>query len=224
MRDRWVLRAIRASDRWVLRAIQARDRRRLRALARRHPGVEIHPSASTNLAAARFTLAPGARLRIGPGVVTERIPGALVFLVGEGARVEIGADTWLRTEIGPIHLAAFPGAELRVGPEGWLNGCHLSAKESVVLGRRAWVGPGCRVFDADQHDLDAERPERRAPVRIGSHVWITSDVTVMRGVEIGDHCVVGARSLVDRDLPPHSLAYGIPARVRGPVGDRSRSP
>ena len=59
---------------------------------------------------------------------------------------------------------------------------------------------------------------------IGDHVWISSDVTVLRGVQIGSHVVIGARSLVNRDVPDHSLAYGFPARVRGPVGDRSQTP
>jgi NDP-sugar pyrophosphorylase family protein len=208
----------------ALRAIQAFDRWRLRRLRRRHPGVEIHPSASTNLAVARFELGPGARLRIGPGVVTEREPGALRFQVGAGATIEIGADTWLRTELAPNHLAAFDGARLVLGPGSWINGCHLSAKREIRCGRRAWIGPGSRVIDSDQHALDDAQPERTAPIVLGDHVWITSDVTVLRGVTIGDHCVIGARSVVVHDVPPHSLAFGSPARVRGKVGDRSAAP
>jgi acetyltransferase-like isoleucine patch superfamily enzyme len=57
---------------------------------------------------------------------------------------------------------------------------------------------------------------------IGDYVWVASDVTVLRGVTIGEHSVIGARSLVTSDIPPHSLAFGSPARVRGSVGDRSR--
>jgi maltose O-acetyltransferase len=48
-------------------------------------------------------------------------------------------------------------------------------------------------------------------------------VTILRGVTIGDHSVVGARSLVTRDIPPHTLAFGQPARPRGEVGDRSHT-
>ena len=75
--------------RLLLVAIQAFDRARLRALTACHPGLEIDPTASTNLAAARYELAPGARLRIGAGVVGERMPGALHFSLGPDARVEI---------------------------------------------------------------------------------------------------------------------------------------
>jgi acetyltransferase-like isoleucine patch superfamily enzyme len=52
---------------------------------------------------------------------------------------------------------------------------------------------------------------------------VASDVTVMRGVTIGAHAVVGARSLVTRDVPPHTLVYGTPAEPRGTVGDRTNA-
>lgn len=204
-----------------LKAIQAWDRWRLRRLHARHPGLRVDPGASSNLAAARFDLAPGARLEIARGVVTERLAGRLHFSVAAGARVEIGEGTWLRTEIAEVHLVAFPGARVSIGVEAFLNGCQLSCKSELSLGRRAMVGPASRVYDADQHDLDADHPEVAQPVRIGECTWIASDVTVLRGVTIGAHSIVGTRSLVTRDIPPHTLAYGIPAQPRGAVGDRS---
>jgi len=206
----------------ALRAIQALDRVRLAWLRTRLPGLELDPGASTNLALARFELAPGARLAIASGVVTERLRGRLHFDLGPGAEIRVGAGTWLRTQVAELHLVAFAGARIEIGPESFLNGCHLSAKREVVLGRRAWVGPGSRVFDADQHDLDAARGERIEPVRIGDYAWVAADVTVLRGVAIGAHAVVGTRSLVTHDIPAHALAFGTPARVRGVVGDRSR--
>ncbi len=207
----------------LLRAVQAIDRWRLGRLQRTHPGVEIDATASTNLAVAHYELGPAARLRIGRGVVTERTPGALRFVIGAGASIEIGEGTWLRTELGPNYLRAFDGARISLGPGSWLNGCHLSAKRAILCGRRAWIGPGARLIDADQHALDSEHPERIAPITLGDHVWITADVTVLRGVSIGDHCVIGARSVVTRDIPPHTMAHGIPARPRGKVGDRSET-
>ena len=207
----------------LLRAIQAWDRARLARLQRAHSGLEVHAAASTNFALAHFELAVGARLRIEEGVVTERRARGVSFLLGEGAEVSIGQGTWLRSELAPVLIVAFARAQMVIGPDGFLNGCHLSAKRSVELGRRVFVGVGSRIFDSDQHDLDAERPEQCEPVRVGDHSWIAADCTILRGVEIGAHCVLGARSLLTRSLPDHSLAYGVPAEARGTIGDRTHA-
>jgi acetyltransferase-like isoleucine patch superfamily enzyme len=212
-----------AALRALLQLRRLRSLARLRLLCWLEPGIELHPEVSPNLAGARFQVARGGKLRIGPGVVTEHRPGALSFQVGEGAEIHVEEGVWLRTEIGPIHLAAHEGARLRIGPESILSGCQLSATRSIVLGRRAWVGPGSRVFDSDPHDLDAEHPRSSAPVVIGDHVWVAADCTVLKGVTLGAHAVVGTRSLVTEDVPPHTLVFGQPARARGTVGDRSQA-
>ncbi len=212
------------ATRWRLKTIQAFDRRRLRRLCMQHPGVRVHPDSSTNLASCHFELAPGARLEIGPRVYTERRRHGVYFSISEGASVEIGADSWLRSDLAPVLIFAYAGARIRIGREAFLNGCHLSAKESLDIGNRVWIGIGSRVFDADQHDLDADRRERIAPVRIGDHCWIAADVSILRGVELGEQCVIGTRSLVTKSLPPHTLAVGNPASPSGKIGDRSKVP
>jgi len=198
----------------ILKALQAFDRTRLRIRMALQPGLDVHPDASSNFAAARFSLAPGARLRIGPRAVTERRRGALSFSLGPGASVEVGEVAWLRTEVGPVHVVAFEGAHIHLGPGCFLNAAHVSAKREVYIGHHSNIGIGSRIFDSDQHDLE---------VRIGDFVWVASDVTVLRGVTIGDHSIVGTRSLVTRDIPPHTLAFGFPAEPRGSVGDRSEA-
>ncbi len=206
--------------RLFLRVVQTWDRLRLSRLMRTHPGLSIHPSASTNLAVARFELAPGAELDIGPAVVSERLPGQVWFHVEPGARVEVGEATWLRCEVEKVRLVAFAGARLTIGRECFLNGCQLSAKERVEVGEGAMVGPGTRVYDSDQHPLDDETPEKTAPVRIGEFAWVAADVTVTRGSEIGAHSVIGTRALVAGRIESHTLAYGVPAQPRGTVGKR----
>ncbi len=207
-----------------MRAAERCDRRRLRALARLHPGLEIHPDAAAALASATFHLDPGARVRIGAGVVTERRNEGVRIMVRSGGELVIEQGTWLRSDLLPVVLSVYEGARLRIGPDCFLNGCQISAKASVELGRHVWIGPGSRIWDADQHALDAETPERREPVKIGDDVWIAADATVLRGVEIGHGSVVGTRSLVTRSMPPSALAYGVPAVVHGHVGDRRDVP
>ncbi|MGN0983483.1 MAG: sugar O-acetyltransferase [Gemmiger sp.] len=59
--------------------------------------------------------------------------------------------------------------------------------------------------------------EYAAPITIGSNCWIAGNVTVCGGVTIGEGCVIGAGSVVTRDIPPHSLAAGVPCRVIRPI-------
>lgn len=215
------------SNRWLgfyMRVVAAADRRRLRVLMRRHPGLEIHPSASSAFARATFALEPGAKVRIGAGVATERRADGVRISVRTGGEVVVGENTWLRSDLAPVILNAYGGARLEIGPEGFLNGAQVSAKVGVRLGRGTWLGPGTRIWDSDQHAIDEQRPERTQAVRIGDHVWVAADVTILAGVTIGDHCVIGTRSLVTSSIAPHSLAFGSPARPRGVVGDRSRVP
>jgi acetyltransferase-like isoleucine patch superfamily enzyme len=210
-----------AVRRALLRTIHASDLARRAWLGWLVPGLEIDASAAAAFGAARYNVAPGGRVRIGPRAATEHRPGALSFLVYAGGEIVVEEGAWLRTEVAPVQLVAYPGARLVVGAQALLNGCTVSAKREVRIGRGALVGPGARVYDADQHALDRDHPERIAPVAIGDWAWVASDVTVTRGVTIGAHAVIGARSLVTRDVPPHTLAFGVPAEPRGSVGDRT---
>ena len=202
------------------RALHTLDKLRLWRLLRRHPGLEIHPSASRNLAVAQFELGEGAQLRIGARVEVDRLPGQLFFRVEDGACIEIGDGSWLRTTVEKIRLVAFPGARLSLGPDCWLNGCQLYATERVEVGEGGMIGPGSRISDSGQHPVDVDTPLATEPVRIGEFVWIASDVAVLAGVSIGAHSVIGTRAVVANDVPPHTLAYGVPARPRGSVGKR----
>lgn len=210
-------------SRWLglwMRAVALRDRLAMRWLQLRHPGLEIHPSATNALAVARFQLGPGAKLVIGPGVLANRRVGALTFYVEPGGELRIEEGTWLRTESGSIHLMVYAGARMTIGKESLLNGCQLMARERITLGRKAWIGPGTRVWDSD-HPIDDDHEPTSAPVEFGDCVWVASDVTILQGVRIGAHSVVGTRSLVTRGVPDHTLVFGVPARPRGKVGDRN---
>jgi acetyltransferase-like isoleucine patch superfamily enzyme len=112
------------------------------------------------------------------------------------------------------------GARSRIGAR-----CHLWAGDEVgriTIGEAALFGPEVFVTASNYEMvpgvaiMDQERDER--DVRIGAGVWLGARVMVMAGTDIGDGCVVGAGAIVTSDLPPNSIAVGVPARVVGHRG------
>jgi maltose O-acetyltransferase len=209
--------------RW-LRAVYAWDRAGFAILrARAGAALEVGAGVSPNLRFARLRMEPGARVRVGARFATERQAGNHLW-VQAGGVLELGEDVWLRTEHENNRITVFPGAKIEIGDRALLNGTMLHAKRHLSIGADSMLGFGSRVFDADLHPLDLDTPERIDPVEIGSRVWIGSDVTVLRGVHIGDDVVVGARSVVTHSLPPRVLAVGAPAKPIRTIGRRPTLP
>lgn len=71
------------------------------------------------------------------------------------------------------------------------------------------------VLATINHDLDPKnnRKNHYAPIKIGNHVWIGSNATVISGVEIGDWSVVAAGAVVTKDVLPYTVVGSVPARI-----------
>ncbi|OGH68552.1 MAG: hypothetical protein A3J66_03085 [Candidatus Magasanikbacteria bacterium RIFCSPHIGHO2_02_FULL_47_14] len=108
----------------------------------------------------------------------------------------------------PHHI--FVGDATRIN-----HGVVLNAMADIYIGSRVRISPGCII---NTGGLDYEHPASvrkhiALPVRIDDGVWLGSGVIVNPGVSIGKNTVVGAGAVVTKDLPPDSLAVGVPARV-----------
>jgi acetyltransferase-like isoleucine patch superfamily enzyme len=147
--------------------------------------------------------------------------------MGDGATVVFGSRCVLDRD---MTVECF--GSLEVG-SGTIFGhhCTLAARESLVIGHDCLLAEMVSVRDHDhRYDLDLDIPVRDQgfdcrPVRIGSNVWLGCKVTVVKGVTIGDNAVVGANSVVTRDIPANAVAVGAPARViryRAPRGAGAR--
>jgi len=86
----------------------------------------------------------------------------------------------------------------------------------VVFGDNVFIGPNCGFYTAG-HPIDSiERNkglEFARPIIVGNNVWIGANVTVVPGVTIGDNCVIGAGSVVTKDIPDNTVAVGNPCKV-----------
>lgn len=159
----------------------------------------------------------GEGIRIGADV---RVHGPHCIEVGDG--VSIGARAILRAQesypwTDPPQLFT-PRLEIRRGAF-ISHDCHLSCAHHIVIGEDVMLADRCYVSDATHSYTDPLRSVKSQPVEIlgeviiGDGSWIGSGCCITGPVTIGKHCVVGANSVVNRDLPDFCVAVGAPARI-----------
>ena len=102
------------------------------------------------------------------------------------------------------------------------RGAHITAINKICIGDGLLTGTNIFITDNSHGNTDSEMlsipPRDRAiiskgPVHIGNNVWLGNNVCIMPGVSIGDGAIIGANAVVTHDIPPYSVAVGIPARV-----------
>jgi len=132
-----------------------------------------------------------------------------------------GIDPTVRM-IFPITSIEYPD-RLRIGKETFVNaGLQIISAGAVSIGDYCFIGPNCQLFTANHHSKD--KMLRRAgwqydaPITIGDDCWFGGSVIVLPGVTIGDNVVIGAGSVVTKDVPSNCTVAGNPARVRQPKG------
>lgn len=110
--------------------------------------------------------------------------------------------------------------KISVGKSTFIRQAHLAAteNESVInIGERCMFANGIEIRTGDSHSIiDLETNVRINPAKsvfISNHVWLASNVIVLKGVHIGKDTIVGAASLVTKDLPSNSITGGVPAKV-----------
>ena len=90
------------------------------------------------------------------------------------------------------------------------NSCSFNCMERIEIGSGTMMGEGVRFYDHD-HIYTAEKIEKwqwtTAPVRVGRDCWIGSNVTILKGVTIGDNTIIGAGCIVRKDIPANSVVY-----------------
>lgn len=114
------------------------------------------------------------------------------------------------------------GYNIHIGKNFYANFNMTVLDEApVTFGDNVFVAPGCGFYTAG-HPIDAadrnKGLEYARPISVGNNVWIGAQVAVLPGVTIGDNCVIGAGSVVVRDIPANSVAVGNPCRVVRSIG------
>lgn len=133
--------------------------------------------------------------------------------------IELGANVSL--DEGVVLLCAGEPTDtprIRIGAGTYINRYTiLDSIQSLEIGAECAIGPGSYLTDHDHGHTPGVAPLSQplvaAPTRLGDRVWLGAHVVVLKGVTIGDGAVIGAGSVVTKDIPPHAVAVGTPARV-----------
>jgi acetyltransferase-like isoleucine patch superfamily enzyme len=157
-----------------------------------------------------------------------RILGMPVIQRHRGSVVELGDRLVLRSwaasnPLTPNHAVVLATrtdrALIKVGNDCGLTGTTLVAAEGIEIGDRVLIGANVTIVDTDFHPLDWE--ERRRDINRGKHrpviieddVFIGMNTLVLKGVRIGRGSVIGAGSVVTKDVPPNAIVAGNPAQI-----------
>lgn len=109
------------------------------------------------------------------------------------------------------------GAEIHLGPNCGFSGTVIGCASKIVIEENVRCGANTLITDTDWHPDDF-RTGPDAPVIIKKDVWLGVNVTVLKGVTIGENTLVAAGSVVNRSLPANVVAGGVPAQVIRPIG------
>lgn len=143
-----------------------------------------------------FHRATLATIRIGDGCLLNSSPSYNMVGVNRDCRIS----------------AMTEGARIEIGEGTGLSGTVIAAFREIRIGRHVKCGANTTITDSDWHPEDPRSGTSR-PVVIGDHVWLGLNVTVLKGVTIGENSLIGAGSVVASDIPPNVVAAGIPCRV-----------
>jgi acetyltransferase-like isoleucine patch superfamily enzyme len=152
---------------------------------------------------------------------------------GKSSKISIGNNVLINSD-SVLNLTSVPSiVKLVLGPEGVLeigdhvrlNGPCIAAYRKVKIGNYVLVGANTLITDTDFHPVDPDQRKaqttgelfklnsvRKGEVIIGDNVWIGWNVTILKGVHIGEGAIVAAGSVVTGDVAEYTIVAGVPAR------------
>ena len=110
-----------------------------------------------------------------------------------------------------FRLMIEPGGNVVIGDHTFFNhNCSLNAHEKIQIGNHCIIGENVKMYDHNHSFSNVDKPIyqqgfRTAPIIIGDNCWIGSDVTILKGVTIGDNVVIGAGCLIKEDIPSNMV-------------------
>ncbi len=120
------------------------------------------------------------------------------------------------------------GCYTQIGEGSYLNhNAYLMDGGTITIGSHCFIGPNCGMYTAI-HAYDPQQRnagiEKALPIVIGDNCWIGADVKILPGVSIGENTMIGAGSIVTKDIPANCIALGNPCKVHRYITEQDRIP
>jgi len=152
-----------------------------------------------------ISMAPNSHIRLGDRVV----------LCSDSRFTALGVNH-------PVVLRTLrPNAEIVIGNDSGISGGSICAASQIILGKECLIGANVTIADTDFHAIN---PKNRRynnnqseidtkPICIQNNIFIGTGSLILKGVNIGENCVIGAMSVVTKDVPRNSIYAGSPAKL-----------
>ena len=141
------------------------------------------------------------------------------------SKIEIGSNCSFRSDFASnlvgvnrkcIITTLRRNAEIKIGNSSGFSGTVIAAAGSIRIGNKVLCGANTTITDFDWHGIDPDKrnsPAEPKPIIIEDNVWLGLNSVVLKGVTIGKNSVIGANSVVTKDIPENVIAAGNPCRV-----------
>lgn len=143
------------------------------------------------------------------------------LLIGQSVTLNSRNNIYHVNMFKPVKIVADrPGAVISIGNDSRIHGSCIHAYEYISIGERCLIAANCQIIDGNGHDISFPNVENRihtsgksTPIIIEDDVWLGCGVTVLPGSFIGKGSIISAGSVVNKTIPPFSIAVGNPAIV-----------
>lgn len=94
-----------------------------------------------------------------------------------------------------------------------MPGCYIQAINGIEIGKNVRMGPSIKIISANHDILNFDKHIKCKPIKIGDNCWIGANAIILPGVELEDHVIVAAGSVVTKSFTKNCVIGGVPARV-----------
>ena len=164
-------------------------------------GYSIHKSAKINLNNGHLAI---------NRFITKKDPFVGNIELYENAEINVDNTFFIHSG---CDVMVFKNAKLNLG-SGYINRyAKIRCYSSITIGHDVAISENVSIWDSDAHAIKGKEHLMTQPIVIGNHVWIGTNVTILKGVTIGNDAIIASGSVVTKDIPAKCLAGGTPAKV-----------